>query len=132
MGVDLKTPKTGTPAPSAHRLTSTRVPPGSSGSGLSGLGDSAPMRVGPPSLSNHDSPEVALSPSSSSSPNPGLPPGPCPHPQQRAGLTELMRAGAMVVLMWSTAFRTPGERRGGQARRDQVGEGMQEEGWGWA
>lgn len=38
---------------------------------------------------------------------------PFPGPQQRVGLTELMRAGAMVVLMWSTAFRTPGKRQGG-------------------
>lgn len=43
-----------------------------------------------------------------------------------------MRTGAMVVLMWSTAFRTPRERWRGQARRDHVEEGMQEEGWGWA
>ena len=43
----------------------------------------------------------------------------------------------MVVLMWSTAFRTPRERWRGQAGSGQEGpeekrwgEGMQEEGWG--
>lgn len=78
------------------------------------------------SLGNHDSQEVGLSPFSPSSSNPGfllgtlvLPthiphPRPC-CPQQTVGLTELMRAGAMVVLMWSTAFRTPGERQRGQS-----------------
>lgn len=58
----------------------------------------------------------------SSSPGPGFLLGPwsC-HPQQRVSLTELMRAGAMVVLMWSTAFRTPEERQRGQAGSGQEG-----------
>lgn len=55
---------------------------------------------------------------------------PGPHPQQRAGLTELMRAGAMAVLMWSTAFKTPRERWRGQAGSGQAG--PEEERWGKA
>lgn len=45
------------------------------------------------------------------------------YPQPRAGLTELRRAGAMVLLMWSTAFRTPGER-GRLASQGQAGAGL--------